>query len=110
MSQKSSTLFKPPMPQLTDRQQLAWRLTAGEGATDEQVGVALHVVAEKSCTCSTWGLCPWAAGDGRDVLAALRKKGLLIRRKTGLWQHRDCGPCELCAQVAGGPGDLPDDF
>lgn len=78
-------LFLVP-PRLTERQQVALDLTAGDGATDLEVGVELH--ARKGCGyCREHQPCEYAASTGREVLVALRKKGLVVRRRSGLWQH-----------------------
>lgn len=102
-----STLFRPPMPTLTSRQALAWRLTAGQGATAEQVGIAVH--AARGCHyCTNALVCAYAADDGARLLAGLRDKlkgseAGLVRRRTRVWQHRNCS-CPGCL-AAGGQGE-----
>jgi hypothetical protein len=72
---------------LTERQQFVLeRIEAVEGglAVDE-VGSLLH---ERSGKHSAGLRCDYCGSDGRSVLAALRRKGLLVRRRKGLWQSK----------------------
>lgn len=85
------TLFAPPPADgdLTERQRFALNLvrrTAG-GVTDEEIGAHLH--ARRGRHIST-DVCRWCSDEGRGVLEALRKRGLVTRRRTGVWQaHHD---------------------
>jgi hypothetical protein len=79
-------LFDPGV-KLTDKQQHAYDLVAGKGATALEVGIALHTARE--CRhCKPERPCQYAESGGRAVLWALRKKGLVVRRReTGRWQQ-----------------------
>ena len=84
----SSTLFDPGPADggLTDRQQAVYdaaRNTPG-GITSEDAGRILHAIRGNHTATHT---CTWCASEGHGVLQALRRRGLLTRRrKTGLWQ------------------------
>lgn len=78
-------LFDPGV-KLTDRQQFVYDYIAGEGADALHVGHVLH--ERRGCRfCRPDEPCSFAHQDGRNVLNALRKKGLVIRRRSGLWQR-----------------------
>lgn len=83
------TLFTPPPATggLTPRQEQALehvRAAAG-GATDEDVGAALHATRERRPH-PRREPCEWCASDGRSVLEALRRRDLVVRRRSGNWQ------------------------
>jgi hypothetical protein len=75
------TLFPSP-PKLTGRQQSVLDLLTHNpsGLTDYDVGMHLRRLR------GLIGESDWATRDGRSVLYALRRKRLVVRRKTGLWQ------------------------
>lgn len=85
------TLFTPPPADgnLTHRQAFALGLLeqqpAGLRATD--VGVAVHQEFSNPCSCSATSACKWSMATGLEVLRALKKRGLVVQRKSGLWQH-----------------------
>lgn len=86
------TLFTPPPATggLTPRQERALeivRATAG-GTTGEDVGAALHAERERRPH-PRHEPCEWCASDGRSVLDALRRRGLVTRRRTGHWQAHE---------------------
>ena len=82
----TASLFPVP-PKLTDRQQAAYDYLQGDGATAEDVGRHLHLtVKEPPCRYCAEGPCMWARGSGQEALTALRRKGLVVRRRSGLWQ------------------------
>ena len=79
-------LFDPGTA-LTEQQRRAYNLTHGRGATALDVGTALH--AARSCRfCIPGRPCQYAESGGRAILGALRKKGLVTRRReSGRWQQ-----------------------
>lgn len=81
------TLFAPPPADgnLTDRQAYVLELvrTTPGGIEDVDVGARLHARRGKHASVDT---CPWCADEGKGVLEALRRRGLVIRRRTGAWQ------------------------
>ena len=89
MSDEHPTLFTPPPATggLTDRQEtaLAHVRATPRGATDEDVGAALHAVRERRPH-PAHDPCEWCATDGRSVLEALRRRDLVVRRRSGNWQ------------------------
>lgn len=104
-------LFDVP-PKLTYFQYLALVYIRGDGATALDVGVYLHLSREPRCKwCVLAGDtgCQYAESTGRQTLKALSKKGLAIRRRTGLWQQRDA--TKKASKDHGGlQGDLPVEF
>src|SRR5436853_389525 len=82
-------------PKLTERQKLVFELTEGEGCTDTEAGHALHelhgcrycIRAGSDSEEAVIG-CFYRQRDGRSVLYALRRKGLVVRRRDGHWQRR----------------------
>jgi hypothetical protein len=85
----TAPLFALP-PKLTDKQQAVYQLCNNDGATAPEIGAHLH--QQKNCPwcrlAGEWGGCDYANQDARSVLYALRKKGLVVRRRaTGQWQQ-----------------------
>ena len=67
--------------------------TAGSagGLTATQAGALVH---SRRAIHPASEVCVWCKGDGRGVLEALKKRGLVRRRKTGVYQptkRRDNG-------------------
>ena len=56
-----------------------------DGIDAAEAGALLHADRGKH---STGERCQWCAQEGRDVLSSLRSRGLVIRRRSGLWQLR----------------------
>lgn len=85
------TLFDPGPAEgrLTDRQRTVYEAIDAEGITDTQAGAVLGA-SER-----------WRASTGREVLNALRRKQLVIRRRTGLWQRTKPKPADNAF------GDIP---
>lgn len=107
----TSPLFDLP-PRLTGNQALAYAYISGDGATALDVGVHLHMSRQPRCRwCVLAGPsgCEYAAQTGRQTLTALSKKGLAIRRRTGLWQQRGATK-KASKDHRGLQGDLPADF
>ena len=99
----TARLFPLP-PKLTDRQTAALTFLGDDGADARQVGVHLHNL--RGCKwCQTFGECTYAEDTGRAVLTALRKKGLVTRRRTGIWQQTSAK-----ARAPSSQGDLPADY
>ena len=82
-----ATLFTPPPADgnLTPKQRYVLDLvrTTPGGIEDVDVGARLHARRGRHASVDT---CPWCAEEGKGVLEALRRRGLLIRRRTGAWQ------------------------
>ena len=90
-SDATRPLFRVPADgKLTPRQQFAYDLVR-RPRTDADVGRWLHLWYEHRCSCSgnPVRFCPWAAQAGQEVLSALRRRGLLVRRRTGYWERLD---------------------
>jgi len=80
------TLFdEPPRPKLTEKQAFGLEHVRQfeEGVTADELGALLH---ERRRVHAAGERCDWCASEGRSILEPLRRKGLLIRRRTGLWQ------------------------
>jgi len=74
----------PDEPKLTDRQQYVLDLVeTTSSATATFVGMMLHGRRGKH---DEHRPCVYCEDEGRGVLVALRKKGLVVRRRSGLWQ------------------------
>lgn len=85
----SGTLFRPPPPDggLTPRQELAYRLVSARPRLAEEVGQWLHLWFRPGrCSCSTDRNCSWSYETGKDVLRSLRRRGLVVRRRSGSWE------------------------
>lgn len=85
----TAPLFDLP-PKLTENQQLAYDYITGEGKTVRDVGIHVHLNRENPCrwcVLSGGSGCNFAEAGGQQVLGALRKKGLVVRRRSGIWQH-----------------------
>lgn len=108
----SAPLFDPPPLKLTERQAAAFAYLQGDGKTALQVGVMLHLARERPCPwCKLSGGsgCDFAELAGKEVLGALRNKGLVIRkRSTGLWMH--VGAKTPANPIPNAQGDFPADF
>lgn len=99
---RDRTLFPlpPATGNLTPTQQrvLSMLQERPEGMRALDVGVALHT--EDGCRyCSPTSACKWAHTNATAILKALRKKGLAIHRKSGLWQP--------LVRAASDPGEIP---
>jgi hypothetical protein len=81
----------PPAPKLGARQQLVHQaLLDGGWLTDSDAGLLIHLA--RGCRfCRPGEPCRYAAGEGRAVLASLRPKVGLVRRKSGRWEFKDSG-------------------
>lgn len=77
-------------PRLTDRQRFALErmLRHREGLTTDELGALLH---ERKGVHADWQRCQWCSKDGLGVLRALRKKELVVRRRSGQWQLTKVG-------------------
>ena len=98
-------LFTQP-PKLTERQQLAYDYISLAGiATAPAFGAALHANANcKWCRLAGhWGGCDYAESSGREVLEALRKKGLVKRDRQHAYRRTD--QAQPSSQ-----GDFPEGF
>ncbi|MDQ5821308.1 MAG: hypothetical protein M3540_07710 [Actinomycetota bacterium] len=85
----SRPLFDPGPPNvavtLTDRQAFVLeqvRRTEG-GLTADEAGALLH---ERRGKHDAGVRCEWCAVEGRGALNELRRKGLVVRRRSGHWQ------------------------
>jgi len=81
MSQRP--LFTPPAADgaLTERQQLVYRAVRGLGGLSAlEAGLILHREKHRGNA-----RCSYCELDGAAVLGALRKKGLVSRRRSGEW-------------------------
>lgn len=87
------TLFQPPPADgnLTDRQTLALNLVRNTpgGTTSEHVGALLHHANGKH---EAHVVCEWCADTGQQTLTALRRRGLVRKRQTGMWQTTTPAP------------------
>lgn len=85
------TLFKPPARTgaMTPRQQLAHDLLAQhpDGLTATTIGQAIH--QRNRCRYCHEIPCRYAQETGKTTLGQLRRRGLVVRRRTGRWQLRD---------------------
>ena len=68
---------------LTAYQSLVYESVGVEGITASRAGALIH--SHRAIHPAT-DLCQWCRGDGNGVLQALRKRGLVKRRRTGTWQ------------------------
>lgn len=89
------TLFAPPPADgnLTDRQTFVLdllRATPG-GLEDVEVGARLHARRGRHASVD---ICQWCAEEGKGVLEALRRRGLVVRRRSGSWQPLQGGTPE----------------
>lgn len=75
----------PAEPKLTDRQRYALELLEQYelGASAVLIGLAWHTRRGKHDGRQP---CAFCESDGRGVLTELRRKGLVVRRRSGLWQ------------------------
>lgn len=96
----------PSKPRLGPRQQLVYQAILDGGfLTDVDAGLLIHT--ERGCRFCRPGVpCRFAAGEGRDVLRALRPKVGLVRRKTGVWQLRDSSKDFNASTKQGGDADV----
>lgn len=87
MNDKTLFPLPPATGALTDRQAtvLAMLQSEREGMRALDIGIALHQ-ADGCRYCSPQSACKYAHTNATSILRALRKKGLAIHRKTGLWQ------------------------
>jgi hypothetical protein len=72
-------------PALTDRQHFALDAVTRQqdGLAAAEVGALWHQERGKHAA----GVrCEWCTRDGTQLLKSLRKKGLIVRRRSGLWQ------------------------
>lgn len=80
-------LFRPPPAtgKLTPRQEAVYEALTRGGLTEVDAGLLLHRGKHDSNM-----PCTYCEDNGRGVLTALRKKGLVKRaRETGLWERLD---------------------
>jgi hypothetical protein len=93
----AATLFKPPpaLGDLTPRQRLMYDLLC-KPRTDAEFGVWSHATRgtifdgqTSLCSCVDGTPCEWAAINGRNLLTALRRRGLVVRRRSGFWERTD---------------------
>ncbi len=80
------TLFTPPPADgnLTERQALVLRAAREQGGLrDVDAGSLLHRSKHAGDD-----YCAFCRMDGLRVLTALRTRGLLVRRKSGLWEPK----------------------
>jgi hypothetical protein len=98
----SEPLFTLP-PKLTANQQAAYALIHGDGATALEAGKAIHKLNGCGWCKLDGDHCAYAEQAGQSVLSALRRKGLVIRRrKSGLWQRVGAKPAS-----SKGEGEIP---
>ena len=110
--EQPSLFVLPAAPILTERQALALKLVTDFGGLDAaELGAHLHA---RRGTHEAGGRCAYCGTEGRSVLSALRKKGLVVRRKTGSWQPTgppgtSTVPSESAADDpwVGGVGEIP---
>lgn len=114
-------LFEPPPPILPKRQAFVieqLHAHAEDGLAADEVGAMLHARRDKH---DAGVRCQWCSSEGTSVLKALRKKGLVVRRRGGMWRALERGEDGASAQngVSGtspsssaqeGPGELPEGF
>jgi hypothetical protein len=75
-------------PKLTERQQLVYDELASQPGAALEVGAMVH--RWNGCSyCTTDEPCRFAYSTGRQVLEALRKKGLLKRDRHHLYRRAD---------------------
>ena len=74
-----------------------------DGLTADEAGALVH---EQRDHHAYGERCTWCARDGRQVLASLRKRGLVKKRKRGGWVHADARP----PKPARLSDDLPEGF
>jgi hypothetical protein len=70
---------------LTERQQHALEQieAADGGLASDELGAVLH---ERRGKHDRGVRCDWCATEGRSVGVELRRKGLAVRRRSGMWQ------------------------
>jgi|KBSMisStaDraftv2_1062788.scaffolds.fasta_scaffold03656_14 hypothetical protein len=74
----------PSEPKLTDRQRYVLELVElNGGATATHIGLVLHARRGKH---DGRRPCSYCEDEGRAVLVALRRKGLVVRRRSGRWE------------------------
>ena len=116
-------LFAPSLAErlevLTPRRRFAYDLLEQRRAAEE-VGLLYHLARragffglppERPCACSAAGeACPWAEEAGRELLVALRHKGLVKRRRSdGLWE-RKLEPSRAPGERSSQSSELPAGF
>jgi hypothetical protein len=81
----AETLFTPPPAdgRLTERQELVLRLVREQGGIRDEDAVR---VVHGDCPYCREEPCAYAGMAAREVLGALRKRGLVVRRRTGVWE------------------------
>jgi hypothetical protein len=84
----TAQLFHVPA-RLTERQAFVYLLAQNGPLDATQAGVALHLKHKRQCGCGPERACEWAASNGRAVLEALRRKGLLKRDRHHVYQRAD---------------------
>lgn len=95
------TLFDPGPAEggLTDYQALVYDAVGNDGITASRAGALIH--SHRALHAATEA-CQFCRGDGNGVLKALRKRGLVKRRRNGTWQ--------LVRQIPEPFGDFPPGF
>lgn len=103
-----TSLFEetPAEPKLTDRQRFALSELQRyrEGLTQDELGALLHARNGKH---ADWQRCQWCSKDGLGVLRALRKKELVVRRRSGQWQLTQVGRGVVDLDVTGAADARP---
>jgi hypothetical protein len=114
-------LFEPPPPILPERQAFVMEQLhahAEDGLAADEVGAMLHARRDKH---DAGVRCQWCSSEGQSVLRALRKKGLVRRKRGGLWlalergeegapAHDGVSGTSPSSSAQDGPGELPEGF
>jgi hypothetical protein len=87
---------------LGERQQLVLDALRENPLTDDEAGALVHEARGKHGRDER---CGWDAQEGRSVLASLRGRGLVVRKRSGYWELKRGGRSAASAQ-----GDLPEGF
>jgi len=93
----TATLFTPPPAtgDLTPRQRFVYDLLS-RPRSDDEIGAWLYAARGVFPLTRRGGPPPtsgtpsqWFAENGRAVLSALRRRGLVVRRRSGFWERKD---------------------
>ena len=90
-------LFHTP-PKLSERQAYVYALTADRQLNALTAGIELH--RRQRCPyCQPDRPCQYAEANGREVLEALKRKGLLRRDRHHVYRRVDSPPDCLCGEI-----------
>lgn len=87
-AQHGEQLFAVP-PKLTERQAFVYELAKQRPLSPRDAGVQLHVKHQRRCGCGPERCCDWAERNGREVLEAIKRKGLLRRDRHHVYRRAD---------------------